>query len=177
MFTFAQSVTSVGATNSNQINPISIPKDATCAEQIESKQTTRTTPDKFTPTYPNSDEFLQPSSSVVIQSPTRHRLYEPTTSGVEHKKNDIAPSDQQLRNRQWDGSQNEDLKIDAESGNGTHNTEEKSKEEVVTLSPEKTSIFSKTAKISTVSDAVSVAGDTLNRYGNFIVVYALIFAF
>lgn len=171
----SQCVTSVGATNSSQINPISIPKDTTCAEQMESKQTTRTTPDKFAPTYPNSEEFLQPSS-VVIQSPTQHhtRLFEPTASDVEHKKLNITPMDQQ-RNRQCNenGSQSVDIKIDAESGNGTHNTEEKSKEEVVILSTEKTSNFSKTAKISIVSDVV--AGDTLNRYGN--IFYRCLFSY
>jgi len=149
-------VTSVGATNSNQINPISA-----CAEQMESKQTT---PDKFAP---NCDEFVQPSS-VVIQSPTQHhtRLFEPTTSSdVECKKINITPMDQQQqqqqRNRQYDedSSRIVDTKIDAESGN----TEEKSKEEVVILSTEKASNFSKTATISIVSDVV--AGDTANRYG------------
>lgn len=133
---------------------------------MESKQTTRTTPDKFAPTYPNSDEFVQPSS-VVIQSPTQHhtRLFEPTTSDVECKKINITPMDQQQRNRQYDedSSRNVDTKIDAESGNGTRNTEEKSKEEVVILSTEKASNFSKTATISIVSDVD--AGDTANRYG------------
>ncbi|KAJ6640671.1 Rho guanine nucleotide exchange factor 4, partial [Pseudolycoriella hygida] len=153
------SVTSVGATNSNQINPISVPKDTkdtTCAEPTESKQTTRTTPDKFAPTYPNGNEYVQPSS-LVIQSPTQHqtRLFEPTTNDAECKK--ITPMDQQPnRQNDDDGSRNVDTTNDAESG-----TEEKIKEEVVILSTEKSSNFSKTASI--VSDVHVVAGDTVNR--------------
>lgn len=140
---------------------------------MESKQTTRTTPDKFAPTYPNSNECVQPSpSSVVIQSPTQHqtRLFEPTANDVECKK--ITPMDQQ-RNRQCDedGSRNVDTKIDAESGNVMPSTEEKSKEEVVILSTEKSSNFSKTATISIVSDVHAVAGDTVNRYAIFIILF------
>lgn len=139
---------------------------------MESKQTTRTTPDKFAPTYPNTSECVQPppssSSSVVIQSPTQHqtRLFEPAANDVECKK--ITPMDQQ-RNRQCDedGSRNVDTKIDAESGSVMRTTEEKSKEEVVILSTEKPSNFSKTATISTVSDVHVVAGDTVNRYAIF----------
>lgn len=62
-----------------------------------------------------------------------------------------------------DGSRNVDAKIDAESGNVQRTTEEKSKEEVVILSTEKSSNFTKTATISIISD-VHVAGDTVNRY-------------
>lgn len=167
-----QSVTSVGATNSGQINPISVPndtKDTACAEQIESKQTTRTTPDKFAP---NGKECVQPSSSssVVIQSPTQHqqtRLCEPTANDAECKKTISMDQQQQQRFRQNDenGSRNVDTKIDAESGNVQRTAEEKSKEEVVILSTEKSSNFSKTATISTISD-VHVAGDTVNRYAD-----------
>lgn len=75
----------------------------------------------------------------------------------------------QQRNRQCDedGSRNVDTKIDAESGSVMRTTEEKSKEEVVILSTEKPSNFSKTATISTVSDVHVVAGDTVNRYAIF----------
>lgn len=157
-----QCITSVGATNLDPINPISVPKHTTCAEQLESKQTTRT-PDKFAPTHSTSDEFVQPS--LVIQSPTQHhtRLFEPTTSdGGECIKHNIAPMDQQQQNDKDNSSRNVNKKIDAESGNGARCAEEKKKEEVLILSTEKTSDFSKTATISIVSD---VAGDTLNRYG------------
>lgn len=141
---------------------------------MEPKQTTRTTADKFAPTYPNSSECYVQPSSVVIQSPTQHqtRLFEPTANDAECKK--ITPiMDQQQRNRHSDadGSLTVDTKIDAESGNGTQNSEEKSKEEVAILSTEKSSNFSKTATISTVSD---VAGDT-NRYAIFYF-YSLLFS-
>ncbi len=73
---------------------------------------------------------------------------------------------QRLRQYDEDGSRNVDTKIDAESGNVMRNAEEKPKEEVVILSTEKSSNFSKTATISTISD-VHVAGDTVNRYAVF----------
>lgn len=120
---------------------------------MESKQTTRTTPDEFAPTIPNTNE-----------SPTQHRtqLFEPTTKDVECKK--ITSMDQQQRNRHDEhGSRNVDTKIDEESGNKMQKTEEKSKEEVVILSTEKSNNFSKAATISIVSDVHAVAGDTVNR--------------
>lgn len=166
----SQTVTSVGATNSKQINPISVPNDTNdtaCAEQMESK-TTRTTPDQFAPTYTSGDECAVQPSSAIIQSPTQHqtRLFEPTATDAEKKITPMDQHEQRYRHHE-NGSRNVDTKIDAESGNVLRNAEEKSKEEVVILSTEKPGNFSKTATISTISD-VHVEGDTVNRYAIFI---------